>query len=123
MHLAGAPAAAEARRPDVRVGLLAAPLAGLLRPRRLHARRLAGHLGEVRRVRRLAEAFRLVALHPLEQRAQVADGVVDASLDVAELREARAASSAIVKSSVSTSGSSSQVTGADTVASRRARTE
>ena len=68
------------------------PLLLLLRARRLHARRLARHLGEVRRVRRLPDARRLVALDPLEQHAQVADGVVDRGLHVAELREARAAS-------------------------------
>ena len=66
---------------------------GLLRARRLDARRLAGHLREVRRVRRLADAFRLLALDPLEQDAQVAHGVVDPGVHVAELARSAPASS------------------------------
>ena len=94
----------------------------LLGPRRLDALRLAGHLRELRRVRRLALAGGLLALDPLEQDVQIADGVVDRGLDVAQLAK-RSGIEASVKSSVSTSGSSSQVTGAETVASGRPRTE
>ena len=72
------------RLPDAATGLV-----GFLRPRRLHALRLAGHLRELRRVRRLADARRLLPLDPLEQDVQVADGVVDPRLHVAELREPR----------------------------------
>src|SRR5205823_10281151 len=61
----------------------------LLRARGLNALRLAGHLREVGRIRRLAGSLRRIALNPLEQLAQVADLVVDALLDVAELGEAR----------------------------------
>ena len=57
--------------------------------RRLHALRLARHLREVRRVRRLALALRLLALDPLEQHAQVAHRLVDPRVQVAELGEAR----------------------------------
>src|SRR6185295_9391536 len=60
---------------------------GLPRARRLHARRLSGHLREVRRIRRLPHPLRLVALDPLEQHLEVADDVVDPCLDVAEPRE------------------------------------
>ena len=74
------------------------------------------------RIRRLADPFGLVALDPLEEDAQIAERVVDARLDVAQLLEPLGIV-ASVKSFVSTSGSSFQVTGADTVASRRARTE
>ena len=58
-------------------------------PGRLHARRLARHLREVRRVRRLPDAGRLVSLDPFEQHPEVADGVVDRRLDVAERGESR----------------------------------
>src|SRR3954471_11103762 len=58
------------------------------RPRGLDALRLARHLREVRRIRRLAGSLRLFARDPLEQLAEIADGVVDLRLHVAELGEA-----------------------------------
>jgi MFS family permease len=61
----------------------------LLGSTRLHASRLTRHLREVRRVRRLPHALRLLPLDPLEQHPQVADGVVDPGVEIADLREAR----------------------------------
>src|ERR1039457_4100586 len=82
--------------------------------RRLDARRLAVLLGVVGRVRSVAElAVDLVAVCHLEQRFDRPDRIVQAGMQVAELREA-GGHLAIVKSRISTSGSSSQVTGADT---------
>src|SRR4051812_38195795 len=62
----------------------------LLRARRLNARRLARHLREVGRIGRLALARCLLAVDPLEQRPQVADGIVHRGLHVAEPGEALA---------------------------------
>jgi hypothetical protein len=87
----------------------------------LHPRRLSGHLGEIRRVRRLADPGRFLALDPLEQHPQIADGVVAACTSPSDAK--RPGMETSVKSSVSTSGSSFQVTGADTAASGRGRTE
>ena len=64
----------------------------LLRPRGLHARAVCLASSEVRRVRRLADALRLLARDPLEQDLEVADRVVDRGLDVAEPRSAPASS-------------------------------
>src|SRR5438477_10222225 len=53
----------------------------------LHAHRLAFHLRVVRRVRRLAQTmFTLVALGPLEEWRDVDADVVDAGVQVAQLR-------------------------------------
>ena len=65
----------------------------LLRARRLNSLRLAGHLREVRRVRRLADTIGLLALDPLQQDAEVADGVVDPRVQVAEPQRSAAATS------------------------------
>ena len=85
-------ARAAAARPREGLDRVASRLAGfglgLARARRLHARWLAGHLREVRRVRRLADALLLLALDPLEEDAEVVDGVVDARVDVSDRREA-----------------------------------
>ena len=95
----------------------------LLRARRLHARRLARHLREVRRVR--APRRRPPPRRARPTRAARGGRTRCRRSPPARRRARRSApaSSTSVKSSVSTSGSSSQVTGADTVASGRARTE
>ena len=66
--------------------LRARPLAAPLRARRRDARRLALHLAEVRRPRRVAEARRLVARRELEQRLERAGGGVHAGVRIADAR-------------------------------------
>ena len=88
VHVARAPPAARGGRPDARAAPGLGRVRRLPRARGLHARRLAGHLREVRRVRRLPDSRRLLALHPAEQHLEVADDVVDPGLDVAKAGEA-----------------------------------
>ncbi len=92
-------------------------------PARLHALRLARHLREVRRIRRLADALPTPRARPT--RAARAGRTPPRRCPSCRSPSSakRGGIVAIVKSSISTSGSSSQRTGADTVASGRPRTE
>ena len=64
VHVARAPPAARGGRLHARAAPRLVRVRRLLRARGLHARRLTGHLREVRRIRRLPDSFRLLAFAP-----------------------------------------------------------